>query len=574
MKKSIIFSILLLSFLIDLSSQDDNKEASKQLNEVIEKEAQFTEERNALKKIQWIDEAYGIDKHQSHLVDLLTDLENIKKSNLIVEDQITYDFLILVINDRLERLKLKSYLMPLNSEGGFLTSMFYSSQYLFLSDEERKSNYFKKLKDTPYYLRYKQSLLETGLTENITVPKLVAKNASAVLKNQLSSKDSLHFLLKPVFRTRDSVYIQNCLDLFSQEIRPAFKEFQTYLRKKYIPGTRSKIGISNNSNGKAFYEQRTRFFTTLEMTPQEVFDQGMSEVARIRAQMEDIISELGFPGTFDEFFEFLRTDPQFYATSPKALLQEAAWLSKKAEEFLPEYFEELPSLPFTVKPVPDDIAPTYTAGRYSGGSVKDMRAGSYWVNTYDLKSRPLYALPALTLHEAVPGHHLQGSLAQEMVDVPEIRSNTYLSAFGEGWALYCEYLGQEAGYYKTLYDEFGKLTYEMWRACRLVVDPGMHYFGWDRNKAVDFMTSNTALSLHEVNTEIDRYIGWPGQAVSYKIGELTIRDLRTNCEKQLGDSFDIREFHKVVLENGSVPLSTLEEIVNAYLAEKKLDEKN
>jgi len=574
MKKTISLIVLFSYFFFDISSQDVNKAASKQLNAVLEAEAQFSEERNALRKIQWIDDAYGIEKNITHLSELIKETKSINRSELNKADQITYDFLMLVLNDRLDQIQLKAHLMPLNSEGGFLTSMFYSSQYLFLSDEKRKDNYLKKLKDTPYYLRYKQSLLETGLNEKITVPKLIAKNTMSVLENQLSTKDSLHFLLKPVFRTKDSIYIETCLALFADEIRPAFQTFKNYLRKEYIPTTRDEIGISQNANGKAFYEQRTRFYTTLNMTPQEVFDQGMSEVARIRSQMENIISELGFPGTFAEFFEFLRTDPQFYASTPKELLQEAAWLSKKAEEFLPEYFEELPSLPFTVKPVPDDIAPTYTAGRYSGGSAKDMRAGSYWVNTYDLKSRPLYALPALTLHEAVPGHHLQGSLAQEMTEVPKIRSNTYLSAFGEGWALYCEYLGQEAGYYKTLYDEFGKLTYEMWRACRLVVDPGMHYFGWDRKKAVDFMASNTALSLHEVNTEIDRYIGWPGQAVSYKIGELKIRSLRQKCEKQLGENFDIRKFHRVVLENGSVPLSTLEEIVNSYIAETKLNEKN
>lgn len=572
--KYIITSLFVFYCLINVClAQENNNRESIKLNEIIDLEAQYSQSISSLRKIQWIDDAYGIEQRKEQLQELIKLTNAIENEQLSLDEQITYDFLVLVLNDRLDLLNLKSHLMPLNSEGGFLTSMFYSTQYLFLSDQDRKANYLKKLKDTKNYLQHKQSLLETGLKEQITVPKLVVNNTLKILDTQLSSHDSLHFLLKPVMRSKDKAYIDECFQLFVNEIKPAFRNFEKYLNQTYLPKTRSVIGVSENSNGKAFYEQRTKFYTTLDMSPQDVFDLGQQEVTRIRTEMEQIIKALKFQGSFSDFFEFLRTDPQFYAKSPKELLQEASWLSKKAEEFLPEYFETLPRLPFTVKPVPDDIAPSYTAGRYSGGSLKDMRAGSYWVNTYNLDSRPLYALPALTLHEAVPGHHLQGSLAQEMKAVPEIRSNIYLSAFGEGWALYCEYLGQEAGYYRTLYDEFGKLTYEMWRACRLVVDPGMHYFGWTREQAVEFMSSNTALSLHEVNTEIDRYIGWPGQAVSYKVGELKIRSLRKKCEKELDEDFDIRAFHKVILENGSVPLSTLEHIVNRYIQTVKLNEK-
>ena len=292
---------------------------------------------------------------------------------------------------------------------------------------------------------------------------------------------------------------------------------------------------------------------------------------RIRAEMEKIIEDLAFEGGYAEFLEFLRTDEQFYAKTGDELLAKAAWYSKKAEEILPRYFGKLPRLPFTVNPVPAAIAPKYTGGRYSPGSMEDQRAGQYWVNTYNLPSRPLYVLPSLTLHEAVPGHHLQGALAQEIEGVPKFRTQTYLSAFGEGWALYTEYLGKEAGIYKTPYEDFGRLTYEMWRACRLVVDPGMHYFGWTRQQALDFMASNTALSIHEVTTEIDRYIGWPAQAVSYKIGELKIRELRKRAEKKLGDQFDIRAFHDLVLANGSIPLSSLERIVDNYIADKSVD---
>jgi uncharacterized protein (DUF885 family) len=305
------------------------------------------------------------------------------------------------------------------------------------------------------------------------------------------------------------------------------------------------------------------------MSPEEVFETGHSEVKRIRSEMMKIIKDVDFDGSFAQFVDFLRTDPQFYAESPESLLKEAAWLSKKAEEILPTYFTRLPRLPFTVNPVPAAIAPTYTGGRYSEGSFEQSKPGEYWVNTYKLESRPLYVLPALTLHEAVPGHHLQISLAQELKGLPDFRQSTYLSAYGEGWGLYSEFLGKEAGIYRTPYEDFGRLTYEMWRACRLVVDPGIHYFGWTREKAVKFLSENTALSLHEVNTEIDRYIGWPGQAVSYKIGELKIRELRKMAEKALGEEFDIKSFHDKILENGSVPLNTLQDIIEDYIANYK-----
>jgi uncharacterized protein (DUF885 family) len=284
--------------------------------------------------------------------------------------------------------------------------------------------------------------------------------------------------------------------------------------------------------------------------------------------MEEIIKQLQFEGSFAEFLHFLRTDPQFYPKSGEALLHKAAWITKRIEGQLPYYFGKLPRMPLTVKPVPDALAPTYTTGRYSPGSYKNHKAGEYWVNTYKLESRPYYVLPSLSLHEGVPGHHLQIMLAAENEKIADFRKTFYLSAFGEGWGLYAEYLGKEAGIYETLYEEFGALTYEMWRACRLVVDPGMHYMGWTRDQALRFMMDNTALSEHEVTTEIDRYIGWPGQAVSYKIGELKIRELRKRAESALGKRFDIRLFHDKILENGSVPLFTLDRIVEEFIDEQ------
>jgi uncharacterized protein (DUF885 family) len=305
------------------------------------------------------------------------------------------------------------------------------------------------------------------------------------------------------------------------------------------------------------------------MTPEDVFETGVREVARIRAEMDDVLRELRYTGSFEKFLDFLRTDPQFYAATPRDLLKEASYYAKKIDGKLPQYFGKLPANPYGVSPVPEMLAPTYTSGRYSPGNADNHRAGFYWVNTYNLAARPLYALPALTLHEAVPGHHLQITLAQEMDELLPLRRQTYLSAFGEGWALYCEWLGKEMGIYETLYEQFGRLTYEMWRACRLVVDPGLHVKGWTRQQAIDFMASNTALSLHECTTEVDRYIGWPGQAVSYKIGELKIRELRAQAEQALGANFNLRDFHDLVLSKGSVPLFTLEKMVNDWVAARK-----
>ena len=286
--------------------------------------------------------------------------------------------------------------------------------------------------------------------------------------------------------------------------------------------------------------------------------------------MDKILAGLNYEGTFPEFLQFLRTDPQFYASTPEELLMRARDIAKRADAKLPALFHTLPRKPYGVAPVPDAIAPKYTGGRYVGTSKDSQEPGYYWVNTYNLPSRTLYTLPALTLHEAVPGHHLQGSLNNELPEtIPSFRRNLYLSAYGEGWGLYSEYLGEEMGIYTTPYEKFGQLTYEMWRACRLVVDTGIHALGWTREEAMEFMKDNTALSIHEINTEVDRYISWPGQALSYKIGEIKIRELRKLCEAQLGEEFDIRDFHEVILSEGTLTLSLLEKRVLDFIDGKK-----
>ncbi len=540
---------------------------SQELSKIIEDYHSFKDERGEKHKSQWPDFLPGTVKSNKNVLnDLIRQLKMIEEDKLSDSELINKEMLTLILDDELFNLEYESYLMPLNSEGGFLTSMVYATSSLRLKDQKAEEDYLNKLKSTANFIHEKKELLARGLSENKGLPKVIIEKCLGILEQHLSTGASDLFLMNPL---QDSKNKEEGLRITEEEILPAFQSLHNYLKNEYLTNCKEVVGVHYNEGGKEYYEQRVRYFTTLEMTPQEVFDVGQSEVKRIRGEMEQIIEDLNFEGSFSDFFEFLRTDPQFYAETPEELLQHAAWYSKKAEEILPKYFTHLPRLPFTVNPVPAAIAPNYTTGRYSGGSMENQRSGQYWVNTYDLPSRPIFVLPSLTLHEAVPGHHLQISIAQELKGLPKFRTNTYLSAFGEGWGLYSEYLGKEAGIYTTAYQDFGRLTYEMWRACRLVVDPGMHYFGWTREEAFEFMKTNTALSLHEIGTEINRYIGWPGQAVSYKIGELKIRELRKTAEQELGDKFDIRLFHDVLLKNGSIPLTTLERIVHQHIAESK-----
>lgn len=497
---------------------------------------------------------------------LMNRLKAIDKEAIEGQDLINYELLYLIFQDNINNMQYGNYMFPLNAEGGFILNMIYATRNKKLNDNEAAENYLAKLQDTKRYIDQQIYWMEKGLEQNKVMPKLIVNNCLAVLQKSVAS--DADFLMQPFEDADiDEQYKAEAQKLLIMELIPWLKKLENFLKDEYLPKTYDQVGVSNNKDGKRFYEQRVRYYTTLDVTPQQVYDTGKKEVARIRAEMEDIIAELDYKGSFQDFISFLREDEQFYAKTPQELLNHAAWYSMKAQEILPRYFKKIPRLPFTVKAVPAAIAPTYTTGRYSGGSHEECRPGAYLVNTYNLPARPKYVIPALTMHEAVPGHHLQISLAKEIEGLPKFRTQQYLSAFGEGWGLYSEYLGKEAGIYKTAYDDFGRLTYEMWRACRLVVDPGMHYFGMTREEAVAFMTDNTSLSLHEVNTEIDRYIGWPGQAVSYKIGELKIRELRKQAEAKLGDKFDIRDFHDLILANGSIPLMTMERIVKAWIAE-------
>lgn len=345
----------------------------------------------------------------------------------------------------------------------------------------------------------------------------------------------------------------------SESVTPAYAELLDFLRNEYLPQTRTTLAAEEMPNGEAYYQQQIEQYTTLDLTAEEIHQIGLAEVARITAEMEKVKAEAGFEGTLQEFIRFLRTDPQFVADTPDELMGVSAYTAKRVDGVIADYFGFLPRHRFTIRPVPDAIAPFYTAGR--GG------LDACTMNTYDLPSRPLYNIPALTLHECTPGHSFQAGVALEQEEAPPFRRQTYFSGFGEGWGLYVEHLGNEMGIYRTPYERFGQLSYEMWRAARLVIDTGIHHYGWSREQALDYLASRTALSRHEVETEVDRYISWPGQALAYKLGEMTIRRVRAKAEEALGERFDIRKFHDVVLSLGSVPLPVLERRIDDFIAD-------
>ena len=512
-------------------------------------------------------------RRQAFYLNLLQRLAKIPVDVLSEQERINYEMLQFVLEDRAAQIENKAFLVPLDAEGGWYTDFILQSERVQKSPESLK-RYLQRLNAFYDYALQQIALMKKGLEAGRTAPRAILSGRENVVDQCLVLPQESPFY-KPFLELPASIPapLQDSLrgaakTIIATRVTPAYEAFAKFWKQQYLPGAVESIAITDQPGGRKYYEQRIHYFTTLNLTPEEVFLTGQKEVARIRKQMEAIITELGFEGSFREFLDFLRNDPRFYCTFPEQLLKEASFIAKKIDGKLPAYFGKLPRNSYGVSPVPALLAPTYTGGRYSPGSLANGKAGQFWVNTYNLPARPLYVLPSLTLHEAVPGHHLQISLAQEMEAVPQFRKSTYLSAFGEGWALYAEWLGEEMGIYTTPYERFGQLTYEMWRACRLVVDPAIHAMGWSRQQAIDFMVNNTALSLHECTTEIDRYIGWPGQAVSYKTGELKIRELRTQAEQALGDNFDIRDFHDTVLKNGSIPLFTLERIVQQWIADQ------
>ncbi|HEY2322594.1 MAG TPA: DUF885 family protein [Thermoanaerobaculia bacterium] len=506
----------------------------------------------------------------------LADLKQIDRTKLPANEVVNYDMFQRQLDESIEGYELGDYEMPINADSGFHSGFSRLPEEMPLGTVKEYENYISRLRQWPRYVHEEIELMRMGIKRGFTVPRATLTGYDKSMSAHVVDDVTKSVFWKP-FEKFPSTIPADQRERLREEGRKAimesavagYRDLLNFFDNEYLPNTRTTLGAYDLPNGRAYYQFKIREYTTTDLTPDQIHEIGLKEVDRISAEMNEVMKQAGFQGDMPAFLHFLRTDPQFYAKTPYELLARASFIAKKIDGKLPSLFGKLPRLPYTVEPVPADIAPKYTSGRYVGAPEGSTKPGIYWVNTYALDSRPLYNLEALTLHEAVPGHHLQISLSREIQDVPSFRRFTYISAFGEGWGLYCEWLGKEAGIYDSPYSDFGRLGYEMWRACRLVVDTGIHAKGWTRQQAIDYMAARTSLPLHEVETEVDRYISWPAQALSYKLGELKIKELRHRAEQALGTRFDVRAFHDTVLGSGAVPLDVLETNVNRWIEEQK-----
>jgi uncharacterized protein (DUF885 family) len=506
---------------------------------------------------------------------LLEKLRRLDRARLAAPDRINYDMLVRALDHELQEHAFGVHRIPINADSGFHTGFGDLPGRVPLASVKDYENYAARLRAFAPHVQQQIDNMREGLRTGFTQPQVVLEGYDATIRAHVVDDPEQSVFFAP-FRSFPAAVPEAERTRLREAGRAAagqavsgYRAFLDFFAKEYVPGARATVGASEMPGGREYYAHAVKNYTTLELTPEEVHQIGLKEVERIRAEMEGVIRQVGFQGDFAAFLQFLRTDPRFRPRAAEELLKEASFIAKRMDGKLPSLFKTLPRLPYGVEPVPEALAPKYTAGRYVNAPLGGTRAGAYWVNTYALESRTLYTLEALTLHEAVPGHHLQIALQQELTGLPAFRRFAGVTAFVEGWALYAERLGLESGFYQDPYRNFGRLTYEMWRACRLVVDTGLHAKGWTRDQALDFLARNTALSLHEVRTETDRYISWPGQALAYKMGELRIRALRQEAEEALGARFDLRGFHDAVLANGAVPLPVLEEQVRAWVASQR-----
>jgi uncharacterized protein (DUF885 family) len=496
--------------------------------------------------------------------DVLQKLGSIRREELSAAEQLNYDVYRPQIETLITQLRFRDYEMPANADTTFWTDVASTARRTYRTVPDYR-NWIGQMRDIPRYFREEMNEMRQGLKRGFTPPRvtLAGRDVSITAVTDAAPQESLFYTpfkdMQGVPETEQAVLRAQAITVIRESVQPAYRELLTFFRNEYVPGTRTSLAAYDLPDGKAFYRAKIREFTTLDQDPAAIHAFGESEVARLHGQMIAVMKETGFTGDFPAFLEFLRTDPRFQAKTPEELLMRAAWIAKRFDGKASLFFGLLPRARFAIKPVPADLAPFYTAGR--GGP------GVYLLNTYDLPSRPLYNLTALTLHESAPGHAFQMPLALEHKQQPEFRQHVYLSAYGEGWALYCELLGAEMGMYETPYDRFGMLNYQIWRAARLVADTGIHSQGWSRDRALAYFRDYTALPEHEIETEVDRYIAWPAQALSYYLGEDAILKARAKAEKALGTRFNLRAFHDAVLELGSVPLPALTARIDRFIAE-------
>jgi uncharacterized protein (DUF885 family) len=502
----------------------------------------------------------------AYLQDVKRRLAAIPQTSLSAAGQVDYAVYAYDLDTRIAQLAFRNWEMPANSDSSFWSDLGYTARSGFRTERDYR-NWITQLHEIPRYFDDQIANMRAGAARGFTPPKVTLAGRDQSIAVVLAAKTPEDNFLYAPFKTMpasipaetQAALRAEAAKVIADEAVPAYRRLLAFFRDDYVPHARAQIAADALPDGKAWYAAQIREYATVDQTPDQIHATGLAEVAKIRAEMDAVIRETGFKGDFPAFLAYLRTDPKFYAKTPDELLKDAAWIAKQVDGKVGLYIGHLPRRRFAIVPVPADIAPFYTAGR--GGP------GQYLLNTYDLPSRPLFQLPALTLHESAPGHAMQIPLAAENKDQPKFRQQLYISAYGEGWALYCERLGDEMGIYQTPYERFGMLSYQMWRAVRLVVDTGMHAKGWSREKAIAFLHDNTALSSHEIETEVDRYISWPGQALSYYLGEMAIRQGRAKAEAALGPKFNIRAFHDTVLALGSVPLPVLDARIDRFIAE-------
>ncbi|PWE18256.1 DUF885 domain-containing protein [Marinicauda salina] len=506
-------------------------------------------------------------------------LEAINAEALEGQDRASYAVLDYLLDSAVALPASEGAYFPFTNDSGFHTTASFTALAERPRTVEHAEAWIDRIEALPAYLEIHRAWLAEGLEQGMTQPAAIVPGVIDSIDAQIVDDPAESTLMRPIERLPESIpeaererLRAEALAAVEDHALPALRQLSDFFSEEYLPGARDTLGAYDLPGGRDYYARLVRHHTTLDLTPEEVHQTGLDEVARIRAEMEDVIDESGFEGSFDEFIAFLRTDEQFYPETEEELLRYAAWLAKQADDKMPEFFDHLPRLPYGVRPVPPEIAPNYTTARYWPGDLEQDRAGGYMVNTYELDQRPLYEMPALTLHEAVPGHHHQVAVAQELEDVPDFRRDNYITAFGEGWGLYAERIGLDMGLYTTPYEHFGRLTYEMWRACRLVADTGIHWYGWSRAEAEACFLDNSALSPLNIRNEVSRYISWPGQALAYKTGELLIRELRADAEAALGEDFDLAQFHDAILSDGALPLDALEAKMRAWIEERRPEE--
>jgi uncharacterized protein (DUF885 family) len=507
--------------------------------------------------------------------EFLTRLMKIDRGQLPRGEPINYDIFRRQLENQIAEYGFQTHLMPITNREGFHVEFPELRRRVPLATVQDYRNYIARLAAFRRYAEDHIELLRAGVRAGMTLPAVTLEGAQEPIRAHLVDDPARSLFFEPLTKFPDTVptaerepLIEEAKAAIAEGIVPGYRSFLQFMEREYLPAARGSIAASALPGGREFYRHRVKRFTTLDLTPEEVHQRGLAEVQRIRREMDSAIAKTGFQGDFAGFVAHLRSAPRFYAASPEELMKEVAYVLKRMDGQLPKLFGKLPRTPYGIREVPSYIAARTTTAYYMPPTGDGTQAGFYYVNTYDLKSRPLYEVEALSLHEAVPGHHLQIALQQELTGLPKFRRFAGATAFVEGWGLYAERLGLETGFYQDPYSDFGRLSYEMWRACRLVVDTGMHYLGWTREQAIEFMAANTALTLHNIRAEVDRYIAWPGQALAYKIGELKIRELRALAEDRLGPRFDVRAFHDVVLGGGAVPLDVLEETVQLWLAEQ------